>query len=608
MRGWRSLRRDSVTDDVLALVWWAAAGAISRYLRRGGSPSELTAAAVSKRPELDLDRQTVDPARVRRQLLPIPRWPRRLLIAVNVLTAVSLASAGTVYGYVRYRESQLRTQAAPHLVVPIASASAGSPKGSDGLPAMNILLIGNNTRTGLSPAEAAQFGSATDVGGARSDVTMILHLDPITDSASLLSIPRDLFVSLPTNSIAGPYGKIDAALNGTVGDPADGPDTLIQTIEDDLGIPINHFISINFDGFQQTINAIGGIQLNFSALLRDQESALNITGTGCQTLNGSQALAVVRARHLQYFDGTRWQNDPESDLSRIVRDHIFLKVFADTARVQLTDPLSANSLIGGLLNQVTVDPGLNVNTLLQLYKQYRHLNPDAVAETTLPITVVDNYRYGAGTYGDVDMPVEPLDHQVIDAWAGGPLTTTPTSALRVQVDNISGIYGQASAIGDRLVGLGYQVTDGPTLSEPTSITETVIRYHPGATADGLDVLRALAGAVMMRADPTVPASTVIVDVGSVVTVAAFSEVPDTPAASIGAAPATTPTTATTPMGEAGAPSMTGVVTTPAVAAPTLAVSPLLATSHPAHRRIRCPCGIPMLVGRQAVACTVKRNQ
>jgi LCP family protein required for cell wall assembly len=474
-----------------------------------------------------------------------------LLVGANVLTALSLLSAGAVYGYVRYQVGRLKTVVAPHEV-----KTAPAPKGGDGLPVMNILLIGNNTRTGLNPAEAAQFGSASDVSWARSDVTMILHLDPVKNTASLLSIPRDLFVSLPAHSLSGGYGKIDAGLNGVTGNPKSGPDNLIQTIEDDLGIPINHYISLNFDGFQQTINAIGGVKMNFPVPLRDFESALTVQ-SGCQSLNGQQALAVVRARHLQYYQSGYWHNDPESDLSRIVRDHIFLKVFANTARSKLTSIFDANGLINGLLDQTTVDSGMNVSTLLKLFRHYRHLNINTVAETTLPITVIGNYHYGYGAYGDVDMPVEPLDHQVINAWQGTPLPATTPAGLSVQVVNISGTYQKAAQVTAGLTALGYHVTGTSTGTVPALVTETVLKYHPGSVTDALGVLHNLNGAVMMQPDATVPVGTVVVNVGSVVTVASPPVAAGTPAATttvvpgaattVPAVPATTaaPTTSTT---------------------------------------------------------------
>ena len=424
------------------------------------------------------------------------------------MVAVSLVSAGLVYGYVRYRLSQIKTVKLPGL-----TAVAPPPTGGDGLAAMNILLVGSNTRTGLDPGEAAQFGSANDVPGARSDVTMILHLDPATNAASLLSIPRDLFVPLPPHSMAGPVGKIDAALN-------DGPNNLITAITNNLGIPINHFVEINFDGFQRTIDAIGGINMSFPTPLRDNFSALSIKQTGCVHLNGATALAVVRARHLQYFANGRWNDDPLSDLARIRRDHTFLRIFVNAAKAQLTNPLRINALVAGLTSQVTVDTGLNANLMLQLLRHYRHLDPNTVPETTLPITVVANYRYGAGSYGDVDMPVEPLDHQVIDAWAGHPTTLPPPSSTTVGLVNISGQSRKAATVAAGLTALGYQVEAGTTGPVPAATTESVIAYHPGSVAQGLGLLHNLNGAVMLNPDPTLPDGTVTLRIGSLLAVAA----------------------------------------------------------------------------------------
>ena len=133
---------------------------------------------------------------------------------------------------------------------------------------------------------------------------MILHLDPTTGAASLLSIPRDLFVPLPAHSMAGSVGKIDAALN-------DGPNNLITAITNDLGIPINHYVE----------SQLRRLPADHRRHRRDQDELpdaaaghlfqpCRITQTGCQQLNGATALAVVRARHLQYFANGRWQDDP----------------------------------------------------------------------------------------------------------------------------------------------------------------------------------------------------------------------------------------------------------------------------------------------------------
>jgi len=445
------------------------------------------------------------------------------MIGVAILVSLCLLAVGLVYGYVRYRASQLKTAKCPSCVVATGVTSGG-------LKPMNILLIGSNTRTGLDPGEAAQFGSSAQVPGARSDVTMILHLDPATGGASLLSIPRDLFVPLPAHSMSGTVGKIDAALN-------DGPDNLIAAITQDLGIPINHYIEINFDGFRRSIDAMGGISMSFPTPLRDTYSGLNVTRIGCQTINGTTALAVVRARHLEYYSGGRWILDPLSDLARIRRDHTFLRIFVTTAKSQVSNPFRLNALIGALLNQVTVDSGMDLGMFLDLFRRFRHLDPNTVPETTLPITVVPNYHYGAGAYGDVDMPVEPLDQQIIDSWAGQSLVgvTTPPP---VRVVNISGVSRAASDVASGLAILGYPIAATSTGGVPASTTETVIRYQPGSVSSAVDLLGHLTGAVMMAPDSTITDGSLTLDVGSVVSVTSPSA-PTAPAPTAGQ-PASSP--------------------------------------------------------------------
>ena len=378
-----------------------------------------------------------------------------MLVSVNVLTLISLVAVGLVYGYVRYRLDQIKTING----LPLARGASGGGGSSGGLSPMNILLVGDNSRVGLSPSEAAKFGTTDQAGGSHSDVTMVLHLDPARGTASLLSIPRDLFVPLPPTNISGPVGKIDSALNGSNYQYSDGAAQLITTIQDDFGIPINHYVQINFDGFQRTIDALGGLDMYFPTPLYDIDAALRITKPGCLHLSGSTALAVVRSRHLQYFQAgddpynpSSWTQEMASDLARIQRDHTFLRILAATVTSQgiTADLGKLNNVVGAVINQVTVDPGLK-GELIPLVKRFRRINLDAVAQLTLPVSVVPDiqYRYQGGVYGQVD------------------------------------------------------------------------RYHPGSAglAQAETVVQSLVGAVMMQSDPTVPAGSVVVDTGTSLSVA-----------------------------------------------------------------------------------------
>ncbi len=463
---------------------------------------------------------------------------------------MTLLSIGAAYGYVRYRLDSIRTLAAPHL-------SASTPGGTDsagGLSPENILLIGNETRAGLtSPAEIAAMGSPQKYSGSLSDVIMILHLDPAKRTASILSLPRDLFVPMPAGSPVGPYQKIDAALN----DGSKGPDNLIQAITADLGIPINHFVELQFDGFERTVNAIGGMRLDFPEPVYDAYSGLNITTPGCQALNGAQALALVRSRHLQYDPPgdyqppADWPSDPESDLSRIVRDHTFIKVLISTAESKgLSDPLTLNAFLGAVINQITIDPGLK-SQLVALATHYRHLDPAALPELTLPITTVGGatgYYYAGADIGDVDFPVEPADQAVIAQWDASALPA-PSPPQVVAVNNLAGTPDLAGRTVAALTSAGLPATVGTNLPVPAPITETLIRYNANSLSQALAVKDHLNGALMLDPDPSLPRGQVDIDAGSTFSVDASPAAGPAASPASPATPSRPPTVGPTPGGQ-----------------------------------------------------------
>jgi LCP family protein required for cell wall assembly len=249
------------------------------------------------------------------------RSRHRFTVALAVVLAVTLGVVGLGYGYVHFRFNQ------------IASISLPGLQQSKPSKPFNLLVVGSDTRAGLKPGESQQFGTVAQAGGGqRSDVIIIVHVDPPAHKLSLLSIPRDLLVP-----IAGTGGrnKVNAAFDI-------GPERLIETIQQNFNIPINHYLLINFDGFRDIVNALGGAKLNFPYPVRDNDngnnnSGLHITRTGCQLLNGDQALALARSRFYQYFKDGRWHYaDSIPDLGRIRRQHIFLQVVLKTAAVSQT--------------------------------------------------------------------------------------------------------------------------------------------------------------------------------------------------------------------------------------------------------------------------------
>lgn len=417
---------------------------------------------------------------------------------------MAILGTGAAYGYFKYQLGGIRTGSGNHL----AAATGGSE---------NILLIGNETRAGQSQVN---FGSSSQLTGTLSDVIMVLHLDTTKGQASILSIPRDMFAPMPEGSPVGPAQKIDASLN----DGQQGPNNLARAITEDLGIPINHYVEVDFDGFLNTVNALGGIRVDFPERLYDLQAGLNIGQTGCQLLNGKEALALVRSRHLQYdAPGSGdvpadWPHDPESDLARIARDHTFVRVLAQTAQTgAMSNPLRTNAFLSAVLGQLTIDPTLK-SQLIALASRYRHLNPATAPETTMPITQVtgsdgEGYTYGQNSVGDVEFPSEPSDVNTIQQWDPGVLPS-PVPPSAVQIYNIVGSSSLASDTGSALRADGLPVTAEQDGQVPASESETVVQYHPGQVGMGMAVFQHLSGAVILQASPKVPAGTVNVEAGS----------------------------------------------------------------------------------------------
>lgn len=296
------------------------------------------------------------------------RRRRRLLVALIVVLVVVVAGVGGGYGYARMRFGQIASVKVPSLH---AQPAPGKP--------FNLLMVGSDTRQGLGGGD--QFGQ---VAGQRADVLILVRVIPATHSARLLSIPRDLYVPIVGSDRSA---KINAAFDR-------GPDQLVDTIQRALGVPINHYLLVNFDGFRSVVDALGGINLDFPVPVRDwkdghNNSGLDVPAPGCRHVDGQQALALARSRYFQYLgaDGS-WHYDPGFDLGRIRRQQTFLRVLAAKALGKgLANPLRANALATSLVHSLTRDEGLSIGLAARLAGEFRSFNPDRLASQTIPTTV-----------------------------------------------------------------------------------------------------------------------------------------------------------------------------------------------------------------------------
>ncbi|MHB1960849.1 MAG: LCP family protein [Acidimicrobiales bacterium] len=329
-----------------------------------------------------------------------PRWSRRrkvLTVVSSVLVAVLLLVAGG-YAYLRYRYDQF-----PKVAISAEQAAvAGQP--------FNMLVLGSDSRVGLTPAEAAQAGTPTQVGGQRSDVVMVWHVVPSTHQITILSIPRDTMMSMvgAQASQFGQFNRINASFNG-------GPNALVQTIEDNLGVPINHVLEVGFGGFEGAVNALGGVWMDFPYPSKDAWSGLNIARPGCQLLDGAQALAVARSRHFYYLQNGVWQYDGTSDFGRIHRQDAFLKALIDAAKSKL-NPLALNAFLGSLHQGITIDDRFSLGDMVGLAANFRSFSPGALDTQTLP-TVPETLS----SYGDVLFVDQPAAQQMLVSIFGGQL-------------------------------------------------------------------------------------------------------------------------------------------------------------------------------------------
>jgi LCP family protein required for cell wall assembly len=276
-------------------------------------------------------------------------------------------------------------------------------------PAENYLLVGSDSRADLADegVEGDQIGSEAEVQGSRSDTIMILRREK-EGAASLLSLPRDLWVQIAGT---GDHAKINAAYNG-------GPDRLIATINSALGIPINHYVEVDFAGFTNIVNELDGVELCFEYATRDTHSGLDVQ-PGCQTLDGTQALAYTRSRYFEEFVDGDWRMDGRADLGRIERQQHFIQQAVTQVLQEIeSDPFAAGRLIDSVAGSIRIDENNNPIEAANALRAAANLGLQ-----TFSLPVEEEIHGGQSALGLLD-GAEPI----LDYFRGtGPLPPPPTT-------------------------------------------------------------------------------------------------------------------------------------------------------------------------------------
>lgn len=281
-----------------------------------------------------------------------PRGCLGSLVGILVVLIV-LLGAGTLWA-----DSQLnRVEATPETQV---SNTRGT----------NWMLVGSDSRQGLSEEDINRLGTGGDIGVGRTDTIMVLHLPRGSGEPTLLSIPRDSYVNIPGWGM----DKINAAF--TVG----GPQLLTQTVEESTGLSIDHYAEIGMGGLANMVDAIGGVEMCPAEPIQDPLANLDIQA-GCQEFDGATALGYVRTRATAL-----------GDLDRVVRQREFFSALLGTATSPSTllNPFRALPMVGDAVDTFTVGDGDHVWHLGRLALAMR----GGIKTETVPIATFADYDVG----------------------------------------------------------------------------------------------------------------------------------------------------------------------------------------------------------------------
>ncbi|MEU8571634.1 LCP family protein [Streptomyces pathocidini] len=294
-----------------------------------------------------------------------PQWPRWVALAGSV---VVLAAAGVGWTAYQKLEGNITTDTGTAAELKRYEKQRPAPMAHD---AQNILLIGSDSRSDKN----AEYGR--DTGTQRSDTTILLHLAADRESATAVSIPRDLMAEVPSCRGAGGERTRAQFTQFNTAFELGGPACTIRTVENLTGIRVDHHMIVDFTGFKKMVNAVQGVEVCLKEPINDEEAHLELPA-GRQKLDGEDALGFVRAR---YSIGNG------SDTERMDRQQQFLGSLVKKVRSNgvLLNPARLYPLLDAATSSVTTDAGLDsLRELYDLVRSVRHIPTEKVQFLTVP--------------------------------------------------------------------------------------------------------------------------------------------------------------------------------------------------------------------------------
>ncbi|MET9422901.1 MULTISPECIES: LCP family protein [unclassified Streptomyces] len=291
-----------------------------------------------------------------------------LRIVLGTLLVLVLAAAGTGYWLYSRLDSNIES-------IDIDDAVNGERPEKLATGARDILVLGSDSRSGDNKDLAGG-----NVGGtARSDTAMVVHIPEGRQQAVAVSIPRDTLVSRPecTKKDGSTLPAAERVMFNSVYTSA-GPACVISTVEKMSGVRIDHYMEIDFSGFKELVDAIGGVTVDVKEPIHDKESGLDLTA-GSHKLDGTQSLAFVRTRH-GIGDG--------SDLGRIGLQQQFMMALLSEVKSQdlLGSPAKSFKIADSLTQSLTTDSGLDSLTkLADFARSMDGVDPASMETIMLPV-------------------------------------------------------------------------------------------------------------------------------------------------------------------------------------------------------------------------------
>jgi LCP family protein required for cell wall assembly len=288
---------------------------------------------------------------------------RKALLAVVVLVAL-LAVGGAIGVHVVTDHVLGDVQRIPDVFAPL-DQSTRPQKAAGTEKTVNLLLVGVDTRADEQTTGSAGNGEIFVQGRQRSDVIMLVHIAGDRRSSSVVSIPRDSWVTVPGHG----KNKINAAYS------LGGGSLLVQTVEQLTNLRIDHFAVVDFAGFKDITDAVGGVDVRVAATTHDNRGSFQ---AGLNHLDGDQALAYVRQRY----------NLPNGDLDRVRRQqNIIRALMAKVGSMDLlSNPARTLGLADSVAKAVSVDDSLSDPDLDSLVLSLRHMKPAAIRFLTAPVS------------------------------------------------------------------------------------------------------------------------------------------------------------------------------------------------------------------------------